>query len=102
MAAAQGTGGHSEAVEEAEDGLHKPDEAERCLWLQHDGRGHLQGSQLQTGPVPQMRYECGQLPAKPESAILAKQEREPTGIGRSSFLLPEKYLKPCFDVAPYT
>ena len=72
MAAAQSASSNTQTVEEAEDGLHKPDEAERCLWLQHDGRGRLQSGLLQTGIVSQMRYVCSQLLAEPESAILAQ------------------------------
>jgi hypothetical protein len=58
MAAAQSASSNTQTVEEAEDGLQEPDEAERCLWLQHDGRDHLQDGQLQAGIVPQMRYEA--------------------------------------------
>ena len=32
----------AQVYKEAEDGLQEPDEAEHCLWLQHDGRDHLQ------------------------------------------------------------
>ena len=72
MAETQSSSSDTQTVEEAEDGLQEPDEAKCCLWMQHDGRGYLQSGQLQTGTVPQMRYECGQLLAKPESTFHAQ------------------------------
>ena len=48
---------------------------------------------------------CGMSTANlllsPKVLALPNKKREPTGIGRSSRLRPEKHLKPCYGVAPY-
>ena len=41
MDAAQGKGSDTQAVEETENDLQEPDEAEQSLWLQHDPRGYI-------------------------------------------------------------
>ena len=102
MGAPQSTSSDSQTVEETEDDLQESDEVECCFQMQSDRRRHPESIRLSSGLVQKSWHEIGKLPAESQSAILVKQEREPTGSGRSSCLLPEKYLNPCYDVAPYT
>ncbi len=53
-------------MEEAENDLQEPDEAEQGVWLQYGRRGYNQGGKFTPWTIPTLWNGYSQLPVKPQ------------------------------------